>query len=163
MAKYRPIFTKTWSDPDFQDYSKDERLIFFYLCTNPWTSESGIYPITCLTIAQATKVDVKIVTKILEENRIKNVIYDPENKGVFVSNFLRYNGRGRKDLVIKSIYNDYKHSKTRLWDEFGRLYPEIFHALLNIDKEQQRPSIPNPISNSMANPKSNRNPNRNTN
>ena len=109
MAKYRPIFTKTWNDPDFEEYTPNQKVIFMCLCTNPLVTESGIYPISPKAIAQYASVDQNEVEDVLVNNKLKNVLYDMENKIVFVCNFLRYNGKGRPDLVVKSLYNDYKN------------------------------------------------------
>lgn len=147
MAKYRPIFTKIWNDPDFEEYTSHQKLIFFYLCTNPLTTESGIYPISCRTISQNTGIELSEVKDTMINNKIKNVLYDPVNKVVFVCNFLRYNGRGRPDLVVKSIYNDYINIKTPLWDEFRKRYPRYFEESLRLSKDLDKCAIPNPIPN----------------
>lgn len=155
MAKYRPIFTKIWDDPDFKEYNTKEKLIFIYLCTNTLTTESGIYAISCKTISEATGIKINDVNKVLLNNTMKNVTYDQTNKVVFVKSFLRYNGRGRKDLVVKSIYNDFKNVKTPLWDEFKRHYLRYYQSLLNLSEVLEKTSIPNPTLNPISNPISN--------
>lgn len=144
MAKYRPIFTKIWNDPDFEENKHKGKLIFIYLCTNPSTTESGIYAVSCKSISQATGIKLKEVEDALRNNRIKNVLYDTENKVVFVCNFFRYNGRGRPDLVIKSILNDYNYIKTSLWDEFKKHYPHYFEEMSTLSEQLEKGSIPNP-------------------
>lgn len=161
MAKYRPTFTKIWDDPDFQEYSKDEKLMFFFLYSNALTSESGIYAVSYRSIANATNVELDIVEKTLRENKLKNVMYDHENKVVFICNFLRYNGRGRPDLAAKSIYNDYKHVKTSLWAKFEKVYPQLYELVLSISKALEKTSIPKP--NLTVNPISILTSNRNSN
>lgn len=160
MAKYRPTFTKIWYDPDFQEYSLEERSIFIYLFTHPQTTESGIYPISPKTISQQTLVDQKDVEQILKEGRLKNIEYDFENKVVFVVNFLRYNGRGRPSLALKSIYNDFINIKTPLWESFKTRYPLYYESVLILKKELEKTSIPNPMPklNPKPNPTSNPNP-----
>lgn len=155
MAKYRPVFTKIWDDPDFKEYGQKEKLIFIYLCTNPLTTESGIYAISCKTVSQATGLILKEVTKALTNNRIKNVLYDTEKKVVFVCNFFRYNGKGRPDLVAKSILNDIKYIKTSLWKEFAERYPLYYEKLLTLAKDLGKCSIPNPTPNPIPKPTSN--------
>lgn len=158
MAKYRPTFTKIWDDPDFQEYSKDEKLMFFFLYSNALTSESGIYAVSYRSIANATDVELDIVEKTLRENKLKNVMYDHENKVVFVVSFLQYNGKGRRDLALKSIYNDFIYIKTTLWDNFKKRYPLYYESVLRLKEELDKTSIPNliptlnPKPNPIANP-----------
>jgi hypothetical protein len=147
VAKYRPIFTKIWDDPDFQDYRPSEKLVFLYLCTNPSTTESGIYPISPRSIAQGTGIGMVVVKKMLDEQRIKNVLYDSQHKIVFLRNFLEYNGKGRPDLVLKSIYNDFKYIRTPLWDAFKKRYPLFYERLLDLKKELEKTSKPKPNPN----------------
>ncbi|HEX7318879.1 MAG TPA: hypothetical protein VF399_00805 [bacterium] len=131
MAKYRPIFTKMWDDPDIQKLTAHEKLIFVYLCANDATSESGIYPVTYKTVAMSTDIGNKQVIRVLESGKLPNISYDAENSIVFIRNFLKYNGKGRKDCVLRSIYNDYIHNKTQLWDDFKILYPLWFKAVID--------------------------------
>ena len=122
MAKYRPVLCAIWGDPDFEDYSKDQKLIFLYLITTDKTTESGIYAVTPKAISNETGIPVSVVKETLG-NGFKNVSYDFENRCVFVHNFLRYNGRGRKDLILKSLQADAKQIRTPLWEMFQKTYP----------------------------------------
>jgi len=123
MAKYRPIYTSVWKDPDFEKYKPLDKLVFLYLCTNESTTESGIYPITIKTISNETGISCETVGKQLA-NSLKNIVYDFDNSFVFVKKFLKYNGGGRPDLLRKSISKNYELYKTPLWNEFIELYPE---------------------------------------
>ena len=72
MAKYRSIHQKIWTDPDFQDYSANGKLIFIYLCTNASTSESGIYAITPKTISDETGIEKEKVSSVADETKERN-------------------------------------------------------------------------------------------
>lgn len=123
MARYRPIHVKIWSDPDFENYTKDQKLIFLYLITNEHTTESGIYPVTPKTISQRTDIQMAAVEKAFQVG-FKNVTYDQETGCVFIHNFIRYKSGGRPDLLEKSIQQDAKTTQTPLWALFITLYPE---------------------------------------
>ncbi len=71
-------------------------------------------------------------------------MYDSKNKVVFVRNFLQYNGKGRPDLVLKSVYNDFKYTPTPLWEEFARRYVLFHENLLSLIKVLEKASIPIP-------------------
>jgi len=133
MATYRPIHTRIWKDPDFEKFNYTQKLIFVYLLTNESTTESGIYPITTKTISNETGVPIKRVEELLV-NGFKNISFDPENSCIFVKKFLKYNGGGRPDLLIKSVEKDYKNIKTNLWKEFVLEYPEYLNILQTVDK-----------------------------
>jgi len=126
MAKYRPVYTKIWKDPDFEEYSPQAKLIFIYLCTNESTTESGIYPISLKTIANETGNGLQTVKKLLGNGCIKNISYDFEHQIVFVENFRKYNGGGKPSLIVKAIENDVKAMPdTPLWARFIEIYPEF--------------------------------------
>ena len=133
MATYRPVHINIWKDPDFEKFNYTQKLIFIYLLTNESTTESGIYPITVKTISNETGVPIKKVEELLA-NGFKNISYDFDNSCVFVKKFLKYNGGGRPDLLIKSVEKDYKNINTNLWDEFVLEYPKYLNILQTVDK-----------------------------
>lgn len=138
MAKYRPIYLNIWKDPDFERYTPNQKLLFIYLCTNSETTESGIYPITLKTISNETGISLKKVERILSEG-LKNIYYDFENFCVFVKNFYRYKGKGNPKLIKKSIENNRRNIKTKLWLEFAKTYPELCSSLETLDKPFNKP------------------------
>jgi hypothetical protein len=148
MAKYRPIYIKIWNDPDFEEYPPEGKLIFIYLCTNPNATESGIYPISCKSIAGDTGIDIPRVKELLA-NGLKNVLYDEATRHVFVRNFHRYNAGGSPKLIETSILNDFSHSQeTYLWNDFLVTYQE-FNGKIT-------PLVPNPKCNPISKPNPNR-------
>jgi hypothetical protein len=148
MAKYRPIFTKIWKDPDFEEYSPEGKLIYVYLCTNPSTTESGIYPISYTAIANETGIDLSKVKEVFA-NGLKNVLYDEATRHVFVCSFRNDNVGGNPKLIETSILNDFSHSKnTYLWNDFLDTYPE-FNGKIT-------PLVPNPKGNPISKPNPNR-------
>ena len=129
MAKYRPVHTKVWSDPHFIDLPPEGKLVFLYLITNANTTESGIYPCSLKEVSFATSVPLEKVKELFSKNKIflRMVAYDSENQVVFVKNFLRYNGRGRPDLLRKSIKEDMTTINTHLWQDFLQKYPQFIN------------------------------------
>lgn len=141
MAKYRPLYTKFWKDPDVQRLSSDIKLILIYLFTNESITDSGIYPITTMTIASETGVSLDTVTRVIDENKLKNITYDKDNAFIFVRRFKRYNPGGRPSFMEKGLTNDYMLSrKTWLWSEFVKEYPE-YTELINKIAEPVKCSV----------------------
>jgi DnaD/phage-associated family protein len=126
MGKYRPVYTKIWSDPDFQEYEPDNKLLFLYVCTNTYITESGIYPITIKTINYETGLGYETIEQQFANGLLKNVFYDFDHKYIFVKNLKRYNPGGKPELVIKSIQDDFQCSRycIALWNLFFNAYPE---------------------------------------
>jgi len=142
MAKYRPIFTRIWKDPDFMDLDSVAKLIFIYLCTNDLTTDSGIYAISFKTISSETAIPLETVRERLSNGLIRNIEYDLSTKYVFVVKFKKYNAGGKPALVQKGIANDFKISKqTYLWNIFIKEYPEFEKAILEIGEPLADPSL----------------------
>ena len=147
MAKYHPIYTSIWKDPDFQELDTDAKLVFIYLFSNESMTQSGIYPISYKTISDETGVPKERVQELLNGGHLKNILYDTKNRYVFVKNALRRHSRGRPDLLVKAIQNEFERSKkTHLWAEFAKEYPDLTKYLPNIGQylesvEQDLPNI----------------------
>ena len=156
MAKYRSIHQKIWTDPDFQDYSANGKLIFIYLCTNASTSESGIYAITPKTISGETGIEKEKVSMLLM--KLKNVIFDAKANYVYVRRFKLYNGGGAPDNIRKAIVSEFLLSSTSpLWNNFVEDYPEYSDAIRATGKPLSLPLPlhPIPVTNSNTNSSSN--------
>ena len=154
MAKYHPIYTSIWKDPDFQELDTDAKLVFIYLFSNESMTQSGIYPISYKTISDETGVPKERVQELLNGGHLKNILYDTKNRYVFVKNALRRHSRGRPDLLVKAIQNEFEQStKTPLWAEFAKEYPELAKYLPNIGQylESVEQDLPNIGANSKAN------------
>jgi DnaD/phage-associated family protein len=136
MAKYRAIYTKIWADPDFQEYEPEVKLLFIYLCTNPYTTESGIYPITLKTISNDIGIGLETVTQRLQNGYVKNIKYDFTNKHIFVRKLRKYNSGGSPALIEKSIQEDFSNSKRcyELWKLFIEEYPKFKGSINLIDE-----------------------------
>lgn len=151
MTKYRCIYVTIWTDPTFECYSEKEKLMFIFLFSNPYTSESGIYPLTIKTIAQGIGLESTEVKHILKSRKLRNISYDFKNQVVFVHNFIKCHGKGC--IFWNCLLKDYKRFKTSLWDQFEKLYPGLLaKAKEEVKKhKQKRKAKANSISNSTTN------------
>jgi hypothetical protein len=139
---------EVWGDPDFENYSPEQKLIFLYLITNNLTRESGIYPITLRRISNDTGIRLQTVVKQLSNglqtvseplsNRLKNIYYDKNI--VFVQNFRKYNSGGRPDFIKKAVLSDFINTQSSyLWRLFDEIYPE-FELKNKFDKTEPFPN-----------------------
>jgi len=138
---------KIWDDPDFEKYPVKKKLLFIYLCTNPSTSESGIYAVTPKKIADNTGIEQIDVIKILKD--LKNVMWDEKMNYVYIRRFRIYNGGGRPDIIKSAIATEFLQSyKLSFWNNFIEDYPDFKNIILATGKPLN-PTLPlNPIPNS---------------
>jgi len=151
MSGYQPIYKHIWKDPDFQELCPDDKLLFLFLCTNESTTISGIYPLTSKTVANETGIGLETVTQRFNNGFYKNVVYDNENKLVFVRKLRKYKPGGNPDLIKKAILNEYQmYSTTFLWGEFIKEYPD-FEGLLNSSLTVIKPFLTLTLTNNNRN------------
>lgn len=119
MAKYHPLFSHIWSDPEFELLSPEDKLLFIYLFSNSSVTESGIYRKTAKKISDETGIGLPTVVQRLSNGCFRNIKYDAESNCVFVKNARRYNTGGNPTLIKKSILADRKaFPDTYLWHYF---------------------------------------------
>lgn len=125
MARYRPISTHIWRDPDFVKLDAEAKLLFLFILTNDGTTTSGIYVLPpSQMISFITGVSIEKIEETLAE-KFKNISYDKESHAIFIKNFLRYNNSGNPTYINKSIEGDYAATKSsKLWREFVKEYPD---------------------------------------
>jgi len=153
MTKYRAIHTKIWDDGDFRPLTPHEKLLFIYLLANERTSESGIYQITYERMAFDTHISIGKIQDIIKSGKFKNITYDDLNATVFIHNFLKYHGGGKKEVLFKSLYYDYKFNmKTPLWEKWKEIYLGSYRKALESPDEITKESTDQPSPTPQANP-----------
>ena len=101
MAKYRPVYTKFWSDPWIQKLRSKRKLLYLYLFTNEHCNEIGLYPISFRTMSQETGIDIRSVSKSIEFfEKEKRIIYDRARGEIWVKNYLKYQPIARNAPAI---------------------------------------------------------------
>ncbi len=141
MAKVRPILIQIWSDPDFQDYNIQEKLVFIFIFTNDIATQSGVYQLTFKDIFDKTGVSKKDVKEIITKSFQKKVVYDSKNSVIWVKNYLRHNSINKNPCnVIRSVLNDYKATKRShvwngYWEHNGHLIEELIKKSCSLQKK----------------------------
>jgi hypothetical protein len=81
--------TGCWdSDEWFQDLSRDQRYLFWYLSTNPHCNQAGLYHITLTTISNEAKFTKEELVELLPSLEPKVKWYPVENL-IWVKNFIK--------------------------------------------------------------------------
>lgn len=133
MAKYRHILVRIWDDPDFADYSRDEKLIYISLFTNEYTTDSGVYRCTFKKISDLTGIDRDTVGNALTVKFKDKLVYDEAEKVIFIKSCLKHNVQrvGNKIVLFRSILNDYYDTKDSfVWGEFMKVNGKLIKRFL---------------------------------
>lgn len=132
MAKVRPILIQIWNDPDFQEYTVSEKLVFIFIFTNDITTESGVYQLTYKDVFDKTGVPKSEVKKAILETFSKKVAYDTKNSIIWVKNYLRHNCINKNPCnVIRSVLNNFKATKrSPVWDEYWKYNGVLIEELV---------------------------------
>ncbi len=116
MANFRAVHTKLWTDREVEPLSKEAKLLFLYLLTNPHRTSSGLYPITRNRAAQDCSMTVEEVDSALEElARAGLTLYDDETSTVLVLNAVKYLQRTKP--MRTSVVNDVTYINSPLAEE----------------------------------------------
>ena len=130
MAKYRPFYCEFWTDPDIEQFSAEEKLVYAFLFTNSRTTESGIYSVSPKNISDCTNLTTNKINIILNtlQNTYHKITYD--NNIIFIHGFLRRNFKGNPGLLEKSILSNVKEFPSEIcWQHFLNIYK--FHSICN--------------------------------
>lgn len=124
MANYRSIHTKFWTDHKVEPLSKEGKLLFLYLMTNPHRSSSGLYPITRNRAARDCSMkDEEVDEALAELAEAGLVLYDDETSTVLIINAVKYLPKSKE--MRKSVVNDLIFNNSPLADELLRAHPHI--------------------------------------
>lgn len=88
--KYRVIRQELWSQPDFQDYSTEKKLMWIYLQTGSNANQLGIYRFMPRYASLETGLSIEQIESIMEEFVSEGLIrYNRETSEVCVFCFMR--------------------------------------------------------------------------
>ena len=142
MSKYRPLYSNLWNDPDFENFTIEQKLIFIFLITNSAVEKSGIYKITIKQISFYTDIQKEVINEFI--NKLINlgkIKYDFENGIIFIKNVFKFQ-KGmikNKKIMFICLIKNYQMVKTEFWQDFFSLYgnDEIINEFINdnINKE----------------------------
>jgi len=142
MSKYKPLYSNLWNDPDFENFTVEQKLIFIFPITNSGVEKSGIYKITVKQISFYTDTQKEVINEFI--NKLINlgkIKYDFENGIIFIKNVFKFQ-KGmikNKKIMFICLLKNYQMVKTEFWQEFFSLYSndEIINEFINdnINKE----------------------------
>lgn len=105
MAVYRNISLSFWTDSKVEDtFTPEDKYMYLYLLTNPYTNICGCYEISIRQISRQTGYNEESVERILYrlEHTHKVIVYHKETKELLIINWGRYNWT-RSEKLAKPI------------------------------------------------------------
>lgn len=118
MAYYRNISLSFWTDAKVEDtFTPEDKYMYLYLLTNPYTNICGCYEISIKQISRQTGYNEEAVARILQrmEQVHKVIVYSKDTQEVLIMNWGRYNWTKSEKLVkpIMSAIGKIKHGQFR--------------------------------------------------
>ena len=118
MGIKRVVDTDFWTDEKVEQFTPEEKYLWAYLLTNPYTKQLGIYHITKKQMSFQMGYDIETVTKLLDrfEKEFKMIRFiDSE---VAIKNYLKYSivkgGKPVEDCLLADI-KKVKHKELIDW------------------------------------------------
>ena len=166
MAKYRPVYTKIWSDPWFEELNANRKLLYLYLFTNDHCNDIGVYPLTLRRMASETNMDIRTIQRALDYFAQSDKIEYNNDQFVWVKNYLKYQPVARNkqsichDIAIALPSTSHcttisKHISAILLQNYSATEPyivEILTTIQNINDQKRSEMIANPNPNPNPNP-----------
>jgi hypothetical protein len=89
---YRPINTNMWKDDYIMELNPNEKLLFMYLLSNDFTTQSGIYNISLAHVAMETGLSNETILSGLQKfHADEKIIYNLPTKEIAIINWRKYN------------------------------------------------------------------------
>lgn len=115
MAEYRYVHTRFWEDPDMLELTKEQRLFYLYLLTNPKSSQCGISEFVLKLAVPHTGFSEDELLKLIDvfENEFKKIRYNPKTHEIAVKNWGKYNYLTNNVKVRKHIKTEFAKVKDK--------------------------------------------------
>jgi hypothetical protein len=90
---YKIVQRDFWNDEKIMSMTAEERYLYLYLLTNPYSSNIGIYKITKEEIKEHTGYEIDQVCNVINSliNKYKVIAYNEETKEIAIEKWGKYN------------------------------------------------------------------------
>jgi len=100
MAIYRQIQTLFWQDGFVAELTPEERYFYFYLLTNPRTTQCGIFEINIKIMEAETGYNRETIEKLIKRfEEYGKIIYCRETREIIILNWIKYNFINSKNTI----------------------------------------------------------------
>lgn len=130
MAVQRVVETSFWDDEYIVTLSKDEKLLFLYLLTNPLTNIAGVYQITLRRISFDTGLSDPELLVILSKFEKDKKVYQHDGYMILVNwpKHQKYEEHSKIRKGIETIIHKLPDGLKRYMVSIGYTYPIIGYA-----------------------------------
>ena len=141
MAEFRTIKMAFWSDPFIEELLPEEKLLYLYLFTSPYTNTLGICQVTLKKIAFETGLDIKTVTDtIYKFASCRKLVIDGNN--ILIVKFIK-NQCSASDRLATFLKNEFqKIESVKIQDALCIIYPSLFAELHTVSEPEDTIWIP---------------------
>ena len=100
MAIYRQIQTNFWQDGFVGELTPEEKYFYFYLLTNPRTTQCGISEINIRIMEAETGYNRETIEKLIKRfEEYGKIIYCRETREIIILNWVKYNFINSKNTI----------------------------------------------------------------
>jgi len=150
VAVFRMVYTDIWNDPDFEGWSVDEKLLFFFFLTNPKSSQCGITEITVNKISAMMNMgQVEIMALLTRfDKKYKKARYSPETHELAIKNWFKWN-TSRSPKLLSHVIKEFHAVKNRKLIKYLTHIDDILEmeAMKGVVEVSDHRSIPDQLSN----------------
>jgi uncharacterized phage protein (TIGR02220 family) len=162
---YRTIHAQFWTDPKVRQLSREGKLLFLYLITNPHTHLCGLYYLPQELVRKETGIPNTLCDTLYDTLSEMNLSHHDQNtETIFVTKMFSYQGRGEKNERAAANHLITLH-QCSLIHRFFRVYPTVLpywkgypidtlsDTLSDTPSESGKrcPSVPVPVSDLLTN------------
>jgi len=100
MAIYRQIQTLFWQDGFVAELTPEERYFYFYLLTNPRSTQCGIFEVNMRIMEAETGYNRETLERLIKRfEEYGKIIYSKETREIIILNWLKYNFINSKNTI----------------------------------------------------------------
>lgn len=101
MAIYRQIQTLYWQDGFVAELTPEEKYFYFYLLTNPRTTQCGIFEINIRIMEAETGYNRETLEKLIKRfEEYRKIIYCKETREIMIVNWIKYNFINSRNTML---------------------------------------------------------------
>ena len=137
---YRTVDCGTWNDPWFSELDPEQKLVFFYVLTNPRSTPAGCFEITIRAMSFETGITIPRLNEILASFGDR-VVWWPDLQVIWMKNFYRrQNGDKPNPKYREGARRSLIHMPDEVQERVVKEYPELASAKEGPSSKSDAPS-----------------------
>lgn len=101
MAIYRQIQTSFWFDLFVLGLTPEEKYFYFYIMTNPSSTQCGIFEFSIMKAALETGYNIETIKKLIKKFiEYEKILYSEETGEIIILNWMKYNFINSRNTIL---------------------------------------------------------------